>query len=126
MGTPRDVVSSTTSIPNHIEGEGGTESAGYRLVGSNKTNSRASQRMESHVSRSRVHWDPEPGRSSRLVPRGAFWSAAALRRFRAWRAPEKRHGTGALQNLRKPVRVMGGRCDKTDHRETEKKRKWGG
>src|SRR5260370_42017471 len=108
MGTPRDVVSSTTSIPNHIEGEGVSESAGYRLVGSNKTNSRASQRMESHVSLSRVHWDPEPGRSSRLVPRGAFWSAAAPPRFRAWRAPAKRRGTGATQNPRKTLTCLGG------------------
>ncbi len=46
-----------------------------------------------------VRWYHGPRAGGSLVRRGASWSAAALRRF-PWRAPEKRQGAGALQNLR--------------------------
>src|SRR5260370_41347725 len=65
------------------------------------------RRMESLHVFSSLHWDHEPRRGRLLVPRGASWSAAALRRFRSWRGEaEKRHGTGALQNLRNLGRFM--------------------
>jgi type II secretion system protein H len=44
-----------------------------------------------------MSWDHEPRRSPSLGLRGAFWNAAALRRFRSW-GPKQRHSTGALQN----------------------------